>query len=411
MTSAFGPAGVVAGAVSLLMSGPVLGGRVPLLDLAAGGAFTRASVAARDLGPGHSRIDIVAANVRRLEDRGDGLGPLLRTEIARNQNIIFSEQIDLLQKTNCTATANASAGPDETGGTPLVTADRIRATAGGAECNVFRALAVGAGKIGTQLYIKYDDAAGATNPSTTASLEITDGTSTRNIDVALTPGMPWMLVFTEPVITLVGAPTIRVRPHHKGVNPSINQSILVFGWNAWTDSNGIAYPTSYVPCTNPVVNFAPERLTYVVGQYDPRLLSRPAWLWWVPDHDWPGDGLFVGDDEFLSIGSDAGSGGTNSVTWGDNDGSVWVRAANAGAPRARTTPITYSRGQKMRVAWNPAAGTVRVIGATTGGEPFLVAPWDWATEAVTKDLVVAGRSTDNAHALKGRMSAPFLGSP
>ena len=347
----------------------------------------------------------MAANVLRLEDYGDGLGPLPRIEQDHTAQVFFSEDLSnaLWTKTNATVTANAGTAPDG-----IATADLVTATTA-ALCQV--AQAAGASSISRYLWSVWLKA----SVGTTASIEINDGTTSWNLDHTFA-GSGWerVSVLGGP---FVAKPNVIVRPHHKAATPSAGDAVLVWGGQIYVfpSTLPVVHERSYVPrLGSGAVSFGVETWLFTETEWDARMADRPFWFYWIPDFAYPSD--FPGDTSFFSLFN--GFAGANEILWVKADQKVRMRNGNLSATTyCDTTALTFSAGQVMRVVVDVAGklradgrGNVRVLGATTGGEPSLTGAPGRSWPRVP--LRVGGRYNDptspSAHALQGRVSGPYL---
>ncbi|MEM8884917.1 MAG: hypothetical protein AAGD14_12670 [Planctomycetota bacterium] len=357
------------------------------------GTFTRATDAIRRTSPDGSTVELVGVDVLRFEDRGDGAGSLVFLEKAHTNALLRTEALNLAgwAKLNCSVAKDVIS--------PLELANdafTLTATAGGSEVRLSSGQRGAASWSSRHFYVYLRAGTVAT-----ASIAIHDGTSiVATQDLVL--DSTWRRYEVRTLLSGSARGNCYIRPHHAAATPSAGDSIQVWGPMMPQGQISVHHPGSYVETVNPAEQRGNERLELAIGQYDARVLSEPFWFYWVPDFALPGD-AYPDDTSFLSFGGPA-----EEILYANNDDRVRLRTgAGPSDTHCNTTPLTFSRGQVMRVQVDPPAGTVEVIGATTGGAPDIIgSPFSFASSAVR----IGGRFTDVAqHNLDGRMSVPFLG--
>lgn len=406
----------------MLISGGCAGIVTPdLIDIISGGTYARANVGSVPLTPSWSwpSIGILSANQRRFWDPGYGTGSMLLIEKPSQQLNILTDDFTGWTKTNAAVDGNVVLAPDGT-----VTADRLRAVAGAAECRIARNEGSSVQPFQLfQVWLKADTVF-------TASLElVAAGSTTATVDIDL-PGDGSWKIYSVTILDTVAQPNVRIRPHKSGALPAAGDAIFVFGGNNYQNSQHTTPQIgTYTPGANPATSRASEQLDYTFGQYDPRILTEPSWHYWVPFFRWVaswGDSggpsnRYGGDCSFTSFG-----GAADECLWANSDtgtngaaGAIRVRAQNgASNTRCLTTPMSFEIGQLMVVQRRPDLGRVFCLGALEGGSSVEVnpggsvvqfnQPWVWPSST----LRVGGRAdegTGGQHGLDGLISSIYRG--
>lgn len=333
------------------------GGAAPAvvqLDLSTGGTFTRASVATQYIGAPNAGtgafLQSVATNVRRTDNRGDGLGEMmLVTEGSRsnfvNNGVVFT---GYTADGGASATAAGGTAPDGDADAQTITfgasaTDRLRATLGFASADntlyrvsgwVYTPGVAGFVRLG----IRQKDGA----------------TIVLSGDLPVTS--PWTRVDAELSIG-AGAST----PQIVIQNGSDGVARTFFCWGVQAESG--RWLSSEVITSGAALTRALDMLTYASGSYPDTFRT---------------DGLRVEVAlDATSAEMVAGGGASNMILfrWAAvssylaivvSGANVVVQAVLGGVSQVSTGAITFGRSQLLTIDYVPSTGTITVAGATTG---------------------------------------------
>ena len=341
------------------------------LDLSSGGTFARALEASYYLSApttGSSAfLAWASSGVRRVENRGDGLGAGLLMEKAATNSLVQSRALNTSWTAGtATLTADQNGGPDAAG-----LADRENATSG--QYGSYQGTPGPSGRVvgsiwtravsgtGTQQVVLLHNGAGAalaahaTATTTTWSRNDTTGSATTNsglisVDARDQSG--------------VGGQTATAQDVY------LDLAQLEVGY----------YPTSAIRTTTVSVTRPKDTLSYAVGSYPASFLTDGFTLKFAPDAS------------SAEIYSEGGAGWALVVvgTAGDilslkpsgTAGSAYIIVTAGGSDVAETGALTFSRGQALTITYKPSTGYLSVSGATTGNGNWTAndgPPADWTS--------------------------------
>ncbi len=345
------------------------GARMPLMDWAVGGTFTRASVATSRNAPGvGSTIKRYGTNERRFEN-GRFLSELQAVYACR-----YSE--DLTQavwvKTNCTISADEVEAPDGT-----VTADRVVVTTGGIVASIAQTgSAVPTGNVTFTFWIRGTS-------SFTCSYTLT---STASVSGDFSVTTEWKQVTARTTGTVT--PVLTIRPHAGADTATVGNDIYVWGVNIHNSS----VAPSYVTVTSANITRSADSLTYAAGSWNTAIASQPFSIEWCPNTDSGGLNSVI---DILCFGAS-----TDRLSVSNVDS---IQVIRSGVIYLATGVFTYSRDQVLTFTFRPADGQVTVAGATTGNGTFSGSAWAMPT-AVT--LRAGGRVGSTAEVC-GSIGNPY----
>lgn len=338
------------------------GGGLPSLSLLSSGVFTRASEGSYLTGAptdGSSAFLAWAGNnVRRIEDRGDGLGPMLLMEGSRTNYALQSRALDNAAWTagTATVTANQNGGPD---GATL--ADRVNATSGQAGPSeaskgqvAFSVASAWAravsGTVQHQMVLSQGGtalAAKATARSTTYGRSEVSGNCT--------PGSAGVIPLDASDRSGIGGQVATAQ-------------------DAYIDLVQIEsghWPTSAIRTTAAAVTRAADALSYAAGQYPAAFCDRGVVFAFAPDCS--SAELAASATQFCPVWLGAGSANGIFVS-----SSLVVSAWLSNAQKIASSPISWSRGQLLTITVRPSAGTLTIAGASSGNGTYSGTPYAWS---------------------------------
>lgn len=356
-------------------------GSTPSLDLSTGGTFARALEASYYLSApttGSSAfLAWASSGVRRVENRGDGLGAGLLMERAATNYILRSRELDHAAWTvgGATITPDQNGGPDASGTSDR---DQIASTAfgpyqvtpgpaGQVVCSAWVRRVSGTGT--NQLYLV---GTGGTVGIRAAPLSITT-TYVRNEAGGVATTNSGMLVADGRDLAGAGV------PGGGGAHAEDNYADLV-------QLEAGYYPTSAIRTTSASVARPADTLSYASGNYPSGFLTNGVVIVLAPD---------ASDAEITTAQQD-----WRLVQVGTND---YVRIRRVvgvpdvckaelvcGASVVAALTITFSRAQSLTITAKPSAGSITVSGATSGNGTNTGTGAAWASSST---LYVGGDNT------------------
>lgn len=338
-----------------------------------------------------STVASVSSNVARPEDIGGAEGAVMLFEGSHTNRILRSEVLSnaAWTATNCTITNNDATAPDGT-----VTADKITGTTGGAGVTLGQEIATITPTSASQtLWIKRATTTG--NGAQIVLNETTTGTIVRTIVSAPLP-VAWTRYKLEAPSAFTGTHTIQtfIAPTSDTGGPPLlgTSGDDMHAWGAHVETAISATPAYRATVTVASTTDA-DTLTFASGAYSASLGDGTKWSF-----------------SFYPLGSNAAYGAGPFVLFSFGGTNNEVRLVNdtiviqsGGATAVTTSALTWSYGQGIEVKLNPAAGLVRITGATTGDGDYTGTPWTWATNVT---LRVGGRASSTAEAFC-RISEPY----
>lgn len=345
------------------------------LDLSSGGSFARALAAyyfTKAPTDGSSAFLVSASSgVRRLEDRGDGLGRSLLMEKSSTNVLLWSRDPTHAgwSAGTATQTANANGGVDASG-----VAARINAGSG--QYSAFQTTSLATTPIAGSLWVR--------GVSSTQSHQLDvygNGGGVNHASVLSAPSTSYARNDKSGVAAGMGG----------GMFPVEAQDLTGSGGQAATAQDVYVdmmqieagyYPTSPIPTTTVAETRPADTLSYASGAYPADFISKGIVVDFAPDassaeiassgETW----VLVGADQFgidlldsyLSIGSDGA-------------GHAAIALISKGTTIANMTGVVFSRAQHLTITMRPAAGTLKISGATSGNG-LAAGPavaWDSAT--------------------------------
>lgn len=341
---------------------------VTSLDLSSMGVFSRSTVgtywtkAATD---GSSAfLASAAANVRRMEDRGDGNGTMLLMEGSRINLLTYSEDF-LNVSTNAWSffgTATSTTGQPSPDGTSNGT--RVQAASGTNGLGELTGNTMSAGYVTISCFVRSTSGSGASNfnlfratdgrlaistaPTTTfqrLSKSATLGTS-QQTSMVLVDGRDW---------SAIGGVVAGARDH--------------IVWGAQREAN--AYASSYVLCSHFVTTRGADSLALPMYQC--------AWMntavQWAFDYA-PicSSADFINENAEQVLWSFAED-SSEKISLIVSAGTACIRVTSGGVTKVTSGAITFSAHQKLTITANKGAGSIAVAGATTGNGTTTGTSW------------------------------------
>jgi hypothetical protein len=382
------------------------GGSGECLSLAAGGTFARALEGSYYTGAATDGLSAFLAwassGVRRVENRGDGLGAGLLMERAATNYILRSRELDHAAWTvgGATITPDQNGGPDASGTSDR---DQIASTAfgpyqvtpgpaGQVVCSAWVRRVSGTGT--NQLYLV---GTGGAIGIRAAPLSITT-TYVRNEAGGVATTNSGMLVADGRDLAGAGV------PGGGGAHAEDNYADLV-------QLEAGYYPTSAIRTTSATVTRPADALSYASGSFPSAFLSNGVTIVFAPD---------ASSAEIVSASEDWR---LLHIVNGFNFDGVRIRATggvckvelvcNGSAVAERT--VTFSRGQALTITAKPAAGKLTVSGASTGDGSNTGSGASWTSSAtlyVGGDDAVGHVATGRFLDARGGGSVPTIaGAP
>lgn len=332
------------------------------LNLFEGGTFTRASEASYLIAaPTDGSTPFLAwatTNQRRIEDRGDGFGPLLLMEGSRTNLILRNQDFSnasWVTGTGVSVTVDQSLSPDGT-----LAADRVQSISG--------------------------------NPGATQTITVVSGTNySITVFQRAVSGTPSaQLAIAQSAITASVLPLASVwaRAELKRTSDATSAALLLSDARNWSAVGGLAagdrdgylwcpqieaatFPTSPIRTVTSTVTRASDVLTYAVGQYPESFMTKGFRVDIIPDFN----NVEASGINFYIISTQSGS---IPVLINQNGVFTYDDAGNL-----KTSVIcTYSRGTKLTVTVEPSGGRLTVEGALTGNGTSTVTPWILSSSAM-----------------------------
>lgn len=361
------------------------------LDLSAGGTFARALAAyyfTQAPTDGSSAfLASAGSGVRRVENRGDGLGRCLLMEKAATNILHQSRDMNASGWSGLGATSNDEEGPDG-----VVTATRV-VCASGAVGSYRAPIATNAsGRYVGSIWVKRKRGLG----SGTIQGEIPTWTSVGA--GAIVSG-----AITETYQRLDGsADSVSTSPNYLPCEGRAGGAFSAMAIDAEYDLHQVEegwYPTSPIVTTSADVTRPADSLYYASGAYPASFLSMGLVIEFAPDAssaeiDSASELWHLVGIENTTVGAESDYGVSFHAA---GSGAVMVRLEGALAPIADTT-ITFSRGQHLAIKAEPLAGKLTVSGATTGNGTFTGTGTAWPGGL----SLYIGNDSTTAHPATGR---------
>lgn len=328
------------------------------------GTFSRSSQATNLTSA--TTITVVGANVLRLEDRGDGNGPVAMFEGAATNLVAYSNLIGswTLNGSN-TGTSNATTSPDGTNNAGNVTKPSTPGT------GPYLALNIGAITEGCiSVWAKNN----------------TGGTSTR-LRFSFATGIALPITLTsgwaryDAYASFTGAANDYISFDHRADVPntgdpaiSVATDYYVYGVQLEAVSK---FPSSLIPSNSGTSGArSADTLTLTTAQYNTAIQSVPWTFDFYPR--FANTECTNGDQRWLFS-----FGGANDGIYVDTTGgNVTVVVVAGGSIVAQSGALTFSRQQKITVTVRPATGALTVSGATTGNGTVTGTPWTFANSTL-----------------------------
>lgn len=367
-----------------------------------GGDFERLGEGSYLVSDGATPMRWAPTDVLRLEDQGDGAGPLVLLTRAATNPVLFSEDFTnaawALVSTP-TITPNTSTAPDGGNDGTTITddnvaaAERIRqAPVLGGVGNVIAALyilrAAAAPPFPAIFYQGGGDYAAALNPLTGATSAVAPFAAPSSISVDAIGTAWWHLHMRRP--SVVGA-ALDLAPAFS--NPIGTFDAAATGssqfWGAHVEDNQ-NYCTDYIRTTNVAVTRGADVLT---------MAALPLWFFTEPGRFTQFSPIFASTDLvagnirwLFTIG-----GASNGVRLRHDGANVVAEAVQGGVVRATSGALVFAEDALLgEVLWNNEAGTISV-GGVSGA---VGTPWTW-----TRDVVrFGGIYNSSGSELDGRLS-------
>jgi len=342
-----------------------------------------------------------ATNVLRLEDRGDGAGPLVLLERSATNPVLFSEDFAnaawALVSTP-TITANTATAPDgdvdadTIDDNSAVAAERVRQTpvlggVGNVVASLYILRAAAAPPFPAIFYQGGGDYAAALNPLTGASSAVAPFAAPSAIDVDTAGSAWWHLHMRRP--SVVGA-AFDIAPAFANPIGTFDSAVLGSAqfWGAHVE-DGQNYCTSYLRTTGAIVTAGADNLA---GQ-------MPAWFFTESGRfaqyspGFASTDLVAGDIRWLfTIGA-----ATDGVRLRHVGGNVVLEAVQANVVRASSGALVFVDNALLgEVRWNPRQGTVSVGGVAGAAGTA----WAWTAGTVRFGGIQGGSGNE----LDGRLS-------
>jgi len=362
-------------------SGGPPGMAAPIVEFATG-TFTRAS--AGWYFPTSATQASVGNNVLRTLDDPADTGPMPLFEGARTNSVGRSEQFSNAAwvKVGVTVTANvATVAPDGT-----TEADRLTYTASATDAisYTFNGTAADNNRAVCSVWLR-------TEGGTKALRLRIVGKDLSTTDQAITVTNAWQRF----VVTTASVGAGAVQPIFTILNDAGATAGGVVAWGAMGEMVGTSsvelYADSYIETTGDIEATRPaDSLTWSAGNATAiyAALNAGAFTFLVAPY-W-GSTLVA---TRVLISRDA----NNEVRFMSSAGAV-VRVAVGGVTMVTSNVLTFSAHQVMRVTCDPIAGSISIVGATTGDGTVVGTPWSIAASS----LRVGGRNA-GAGELFGRM--------
>lgn len=358
--------------------------RISLIEPTALLAYSKASFVRSSEGSYQTGLATLAwagVNVPRFEDRGDGLGPLLLLEGARQNFLPRSEELDNAAwnlDNSATVTANSDTAPDG-----VADADRVNH---GATVNGGVRSAQFAGTSDNDIAMISAWARILTAGGNSFRVLRRDATVSANVDYLLTP--VWTR-FSTAVPLLTGATNVDARFY----NHTDGLARQVFVWGTQFEvSASQSFPSSYIRTAAAAVTRQPDSVSWAAGDVANRLRVGPRWaITFAP--------YFAHNEEPNIVVLVSMDGSVNNSVW-YNGSTDRFEVLQGGAAKVSSNVVTFSRHQCLTIIVDPVAGTIEVQGATTGNGLVAGTPWTWASGTV---YIGAAGATNHAF---GRYSLP-----
>lgn len=348
------------------------------LDLSVGGAFARALVAfyfTRAPTDGATAFMVQAASgVRRMENRGDGLGASLLMEGSATNYLLNSRAMNAASWTagTGTLTVNAANGPDGT-------AVAAQENAASAQYGPWAQNPGPTGNVVASIWVR-----------------AVSGTASHQIELLNSPA----------VARVLSVGTTYGRNMAQG-NVSVNSGMITLDARDETANGGQVataqncyldlpqleagfYPTSPINTTTAAVTRPADTLSYASGSYPAAFLTSGFVVSFAPD---------ASSTDFIASNED-----WRLVQVGAND---YVRIRKntncvvelvCGGTVVATLTITFSRAQALMITASPTRGSLTVSGATTGNGTNVGTGAAWPSGST---LYVGGDNA-GAHNVTGR---------
>lgn len=350
------------------------------LDLSSGGTFSRALSAFYYTGAptdGVRAFMVAAASgVRRVEDRGDGLGRCLLME--KSATNLVKQNRDPTQTSAWQVGTSTPTAGDENGPDGSATGTRIQIAAGG--YSPYQAITTSNLEVTGSIWHKRKRGIGVGNSQ--CSLPNNSVTVGTGASISKTLSETWQ---RDSASTNVGGGgTVQELEGRAGtgftaqaLDNNVDLVQVEFGY----------YPTSPIPTTTAAVTRPADTLSYANGAYPVGFLTSGVVIDFAPD---AADSEIVSANEewrLLQVGS------SDYVRIRNSSGSCKIELMCGGTSFGRT--VTFSRGQRLLITAKPSAGTITISGATTGNGTATGTGAAWASGAT---LYIGGSNagTNNA---------------
>lgn len=329
----------------------------------------------------------VTSNVLRTQDDPADTGSAPLFERAHTNLLDHSEQFDnaAWTKVGCTVTANAVASPFSD-----TTADQLDFTGGLATDGLSQTLLGAVVDDSSQVHLSVWARCASGTHTFRLSYVQKDGV-TISTSANLTATTTWQrFSFNAGVGVGVLQPVALIR----SASPQDAGPIYIWGAQATNPSSGPqAYLESYVQTAGGSATCGTDTLTFPT---DAALMAKfnAPWSFRVAPY-WAN--AQVATRIPFSFGTSA-----NEVIFLSSTGAK-IRVVESSVVRVETAALTFSANQVLTITINPVAGTVTVVGASSGNGVYTGTPWAWPG---TPTLRVGGRQT-GGNEFGGRVWEPY----
>lgn len=330
-----------------------------ILDLTVGGAFARSTEASYLVrAPTDGSTPFLAwapAGQRRIEDRGDGYGPMFLHEGTRTNFILQSRNITVVppwsNTTFGTVSRTGAFGPSPDGYQSASVVD----VSASSWCYPQNTSLIIKQRV-LSVYVRASSSVNHWQGNTNGGIRMSGNTTTTWERRQYFASASFAQVFNADASAVDTTPI----------------SAML---DLWQLEDGF-FPSSPIQSVNGVAasgSRGTDGITYAFGAYPRSFLTKGFSFDWVPDAS--SDDMISGSYQhaLFSFGAN-----TSYMLFQPETGIVKLRIANAGAAKFVQT-ITFSRYQKMTVTVQPNEGRLVIEGATTGNGIFAATggPWTW----------------------------------
>ncbi len=247
--------------------------------------------------------------------------------------------------------------------------------------------------------------AGFTSPAATCYYNLVTGVATPGDGPPVATGMEsssngWFLCWIVAMSDSVADLQPDIVPSNNGLASFAGDgSSGIYAWQAQPEIGG--FPSSIIETVATQETRNADELYLLAADVPAYLRTSKHTVDWIPQ---AASTDIRGTQHLYSI-HDLTTGNRLSVYWVSNDRLQVNRYDGAWTTLVQTDPLVCSRNQYMSVILDPAAGSIEVVGATSGGDKVVGIPWN--TFITTISNLYIGSNNSFANNLNGLITPAY----